>query len=109
MVEVAAAMQKLKSGKAADEDEILLGMLKALNGEGALWLTRVCQVAWKFGKTPKNWQTSEIISTDNKGDRKKCTRYRRISLLSLPQNVHILSVLKEMLRNSESKVGRWPV
>jgi len=36
-------------------------MLKALNSEGILWLTRVCQVAWKFGKTPKEWQTSVII------------------------------------------------
>ena len=50
-----------KSGKAAGEDEIRPEMLKALTGEGILWLTRVCQVAWKFGKTPRDWQTSVII------------------------------------------------
>ena len=36
-------------------------MLKALTGEGILWLTRVCHVAWKFGKTPRDWQTGVII------------------------------------------------
>ena len=35
--------------------------LKALTGEGIHWLTRVCQVAWKFGKIPRDWQTGVII------------------------------------------------
>ena len=55
-------------------------MLKVLTGEEILWLTRVCQVAWKFGKTPRDWQTGVIISIFKKGDRKQCTNYRRISL-----------------------------
>jgi len=36
---------RLKSRKVAGENEIILKMLKALNSEGILWLTRVCQVA----------------------------------------------------------------
>ena len=51
-VEVATAIKGIKSGKAAGEDEIRSEILKALTGEGILWLTRVRQVAWKFGKTP---------------------------------------------------------
>ena len=50
--EVATAIKGIKSGKAAGEDEIRPKMLKALTGEGILWLTRVRQLAWKFGKTP---------------------------------------------------------
>ena len=42
---MATAINEIKSGKAADEDEIRLEMVKALNGEGILWLTQVCQVA----------------------------------------------------------------
>ena len=53
--EVATAIKGIKSGKAPGEDEIRPEMLKALNGEGILWLTRVCQVAWKLGKTPTDW------------------------------------------------------
>ena len=43
--EVVAAIQGLKSGKAAGKDKIRSKMLKALNGEGVRCLTRVCQVA----------------------------------------------------------------
>ena len=53
--EVATAIKGIKSGKAVGEDEIRPEMLKALTGEGILWLMRVCQVAWKYGKTPRNW------------------------------------------------------
>ena len=86
--EVATAIKGIKSGKAAGEDEIRPEMLKAPTGEGILWLTRVCQVAWKFGKTPRDWQTGVIIPIFNKEDRRQCTNYSGISLLSLPGKVY---------------------
>ena len=43
--EVATAIKGIKSGKAADEDELRPEMLKARTGEGILWLTRVCRFA----------------------------------------------------------------
>ena len=86
--EVATAIKGIKPGKAATEDEIRPEKLKALTGEGILWLMRVCQVAWKFGKTPRDWQTGVIILIFKKGDRKQCTNYRGISLLSLPGKVY---------------------
>ena len=63
-------------------------MLKALTGEGILWLTRVCQVALKFGKTPRDWLTSVTTPIFKKGDRKQCTKYLGILLLSLPGKVY---------------------
>ena len=51
--EVAVAIRGLKSEKAAGEDKIRPEMLKTSN-RGVHWLTRVCQVAWKPGKTPKD-------------------------------------------------------
>ena len=85
--EVATEIKGIKSGKAAGEDEIRPEMLTALTGEGILWLTQVCQVAWKFGKPPRDWQTGVIIPIFKKGDRKQCTNYRGISLLCLPGKV----------------------
>ena len=88
VAEVATAIKGIKSGKAAGEDEIRPEMLKALNREGILWLTLVCQVAWKFGKTPRDWQTGVIIPILKKGDRKQCTNYREILFLSLRGKVY---------------------
>ena len=71
--ELAAAIKGIKFGKAAGEDEIRTEMLKALTVEGILWLTRLCQVAWKFGKTSRDWQTHVIVPILKKGNRKQCT------------------------------------
>ena len=78
-------------------------MLKALN-EGVRWLTRVCQVAWKLGKAPKDWQTGVIILIYKKGDCKECTNYREISLPSLPGKVYAKCLKKDMPRNNGIKV-----
>jgi len=48
----------------------------------------VHQVAWKFGKIPKQWQAGVIIPILEKGDHKQCSNYRGISLLSLPEKVY---------------------
>ena len=86
--EAATTIKGMKSEKAAGEDEIRLELLKTLTGEGILWLTRVCQLAWKFNKTPRNWQTGVIIPIFKKEDRKQCTNSRGISLFSLPGKVY---------------------
>ena len=56
-----AIIRELKFGKAAGKVEIQPEMLKALNGEGVYWLTRMCQLEWKLRNTPKDWQTGVII------------------------------------------------
>ena len=82
------AIKGIRSGKAAGENKIRPKIFKALIREGIFWLTRVSQVAWKFGKTPRNWQTGVIIPLFKKGDRKQCTNHRGISLLSLSGKVY---------------------
>ena len=102
--EAATAIKGIKSGKAAGEDEIRPEMLKALTGEGILSLRRVRQVAWKYGKTPINWQTGVIIPIFKKGDRTQCTNYRGISLLSLPGKVYAKCLERKCREIVESKL-----
>ena len=101
---MATVITEKKPKKAAGKDEIGAQMLKALTGEGILWLTRVCQVAWKFGKTPRDWQTGVIISIFKKGDRKQCTNYRGISLLSFPGKVYAKCLERKCQEIVESKL-----
>ena len=105
--EVATAIKGIKSGKAAGEDKIRPEMSKALTGEGILWLTRVCQVAWKCGKTPRDWQTGVIRTIFKKGDRKQCTNYRGISFLSLPGKVCAKCLKRKCREIVESKLEDW--
>ena len=98
------AIKGIKSGKAAGEDEIRPEMLKALTGEGILWLTRVCQFARKLGKTPRDWQIGVIIPIFKKGERKQCTNYKGISLLSLPGKVYAKCLERKCREIVESKL-----
>ena len=92
--EVATVTKGIKSGKAVGEDEIRPKMLKALTGEGILWLMRVCQLVWEFGKIPRDWQTGVITPILKKGNRKQCTNYRGISLLNLRGKIYAENVEK---------------
>ena len=102
--EVATVIKGIKSGRDAGKDEITPEILKALTGEGILWLTRVCQVVWKLGKIPRDLQTGVIIPIFKKGDRKQCTNYRRISLLSLPGKVYAKCLERKCREIVESKL-----
>ena len=74
--EVRTAIKCLKADKALRVDDIRPEMLKVMNNFEVRWLTRVCQVAWKTGEVPKQWQTSVLIPIHKKGHKKKCTNYR---------------------------------
>ena len=101
---MATANKVIKSEKAAGEDEIRPEILKALTGKEILWLTRMCKVTWKFGKTSRYWQTSVIIPIFKKEDRKQCTNYRGISLLSLPGKVYAKCLERKCREIVESKL-----
>ena len=79
-------------------------MLKTLTGEGILLLTRVCQVARKFGKASRDWQTGVIILIFKKGDRKQCTNYREILFVSLPGKVYAKCLETKCREIVESKL-----
>ena len=86
--DVNAVIKSLKTGKALGEDDTRPEMLKSRNVSGVRGLTRVCKVACRTGQAPKQWQTSVIIPIHKKGDKRKCTNYRGISLISVPGKVY---------------------
>ncbi|XP_048857101.1 uncharacterized protein LOC125724452 [Brienomyrus brachyistius] len=87
-VEVAEVVKKLLGGRAPGVDEIRPEFLKALDAAGLSWLTRICSIAWTSGAVPLDWQTGVVVPLFKKGDRRVCSNYRGITLLSLPGKVY---------------------
>ncbi|KAK0155020.1 Craniofacial development protein 2 [Merluccius polli] len=82
--EVAEVVRKLLGGRAPGVDEVRPEFLKALDVVGLSWLTRLCSIAWTSGAVPLDWQTGVVVPLFKKGDRRVCSNYRGITLLSLP-------------------------
>ena len=86
--EVTEVVKKLLGGKAPGVDEICPEYLKSLDVVGLPWLTRLCSIAWRSGTVPLEWQTGVVVPLFKKGDRRVCSNYRGITLLSLPGKVY---------------------
>ncbi|GAA6082711.1 uncharacterized protein LOC111191400, partial [Tachysurus ichikawai] len=95
--EVTEVVEKLLSGKAPGVDEIRPEYLKSLDVVGLSWLTRLCNIAWRLGTVPLDWQTGVVVPLFKKGDRRVCSNYRGITLLSLPGKVYA-RVLERRIR-----------
>ncbi|KAL7861723.1 hypothetical protein SRHO_G00131640 [Serrasalmus rhombeus] len=94
---VAKVVKKLLGGKAPGVDEICPEFLKALDVVGLSWLTRLFSIAWTSGAVPLDWQTGVVVPLFKKGDRRVCSNYRGITLLSLPGKVYA-GVLEKRVR-----------
>ncbi|KAI3362903.1 hypothetical protein L3Q82_011500, partial [Scortum barcoo] len=86
--EVTEVVRKLLGGKAPGVDEIHPEYLKSLDVVGLSWLTHLCNIAWRLGTVPLEWQTGVVVPLFKKGDRRVCSNYRGITLLSLPGKVY---------------------
>ncbi|KAK3557566.1 hypothetical protein QTP70_030495, partial [Hemibagrus guttatus] len=88
--EVTEVVQQLLGGKAPGVDEIRPEYLKSLDVVGLAWLTCLCKIAWQgqSGTVPLDWATGVVVPLFKKGDRRVCSNYREIKLLSLPGKVY---------------------
>ncbi|TWW74534.1 hypothetical protein D4764_14G0005370, partial [Takifugu flavidus] len=82
--EVAKVVKKLLGGKALGVVEIRPEFLKALDVVGLSWLTQLCNITRTSGAVLLDWQTEVVVPLFKKGDRRVCSNYRGIALLSLP-------------------------
>ncbi|KAK3571245.1 hypothetical protein QTP86_005959 [Hemibagrus guttatus] len=86
--EVTEVVQQLLGGKVPGVDEIRSEYLKSLDVVGLSWLTRFCNIAWWSETVPLDWATGVVVPLFKKGDRRVCSNYRGITLLSLPGKVY---------------------
>lgn len=95
--EVARKVSKLKAGKSAGVDEIRTEFLKNSGLAGIQWLHRILNLAMKSLVVPADWSYAVIAPIFKKGNRKICSNYRGISLLSVVGKVYT-SILVDRVR-----------
>lgn len=103
--EVVAAVKSLKAGKAPGGDNIQGELIK--HGGDAMIdaLHKICNAIWTSGKWPKQWCQSIVIPIPKKGNLKKCTNYRTISLISHPSKVMLRVLLNRLTPHVEELLG----
>lgn len=112
-LEVEVALKKMKNGKAAGVDELVIEMVKAGGPVAIHWLYRVIRVVWKERKIPTDWEKGMIVPIYKKGDRKKCGNYRGITLLCHTLKIYERIIDRRMrlevdnMLNEEQYGFRW--
>ncbi|KAI3367252.1 hypothetical protein L3Q82_008304 [Scortum barcoo] len=96
--EVTEVVRKLLGGKAPGVDEIRPEYLKVSGCCGAVLADTPLQHCMEVGDSvPLEWQTGVVVPLFKKGDRRVCSNYRGITLLSLPGKVYA-RVLERRIR-----------
>jgi hypothetical protein len=82
--EYAAAVRRLKDGKAAGADGVVAELLKAGGDAFHDRLFELVAACWEGGEVPAAWRDAIIVTLPKKGDLRLCDSWRGISLLSVP-------------------------
>ena len=92
--EVEHAIKSLKDGKTPGPDNIPSELIKH-GGENIQKLsTSLCQMIWNTKEWPIQWTCSLVIPIPKKGDSRKCSNFRIISLIN-----HASKILLKILLN----------
>ena len=71
-VEVRAAVEKMKNGKASGEDDISIEIIKKMGNTGLKWMLEVINLAWRNKQVPDDWAKAVICPIHKKGDKTDC-------------------------------------
>ena len=91
--EIAAAIKKLKTGKAMGLDEIPAEALKAGGMTVVKAMKKIIDEIWTTGHWPAQWVISELVPLPKVPGTQDCTKYRTVSLIS-----HASKILLEIMR-----------
>ena len=87
IIEVKAALRKLKGGKAAGPDQIINEFLKGAEPLVLPFLVKIFNKVFNTSVFPEEWTKSIIVPLHKKGNRDDPDNYRGISLLSCVSKV----------------------
>src|SRR3984885_7608136 len=103
--EVEAAIRNLKKRKAPGEDNITAEMIQAGERCSVEMLHTLCNKIYYEKKCPTDWGKAIIVPIHKKKDRRECSNYRGISLLSIPGKVYTRVLQQRMRRYIEEVIA----
>ena len=60
------------------------------------WMMELLQEVWKAKQVPQDWKNATLVPIHKKKDRRVCSNYRGVSLLSVPGKVLSLILLERL-------------
>ena len=101
--EVQNTLKRLKAGKAAGHDEILVEWLKYGGDQMTYALWMLCNLVWVSEKCPQEWSKGVITLLYKDGDKRHPLNYRGITLLSVVGKVFAALINKRLMGYCEEK------
>ena len=95
--EVKWALENITTNKASGGDGIPVELFHILKDDAVKVLHSICQLIWKTQKGPQDWKSSVFTPIPKKGNKKECSNYRTIELISHASKV-ILKILQSRLQ-----------
>ena len=96
-------INKLKSGKAAGIDKIIVELLKNLHDDTVIILVNIFNKIFDSGEFPEEWALGIIVILFKGGERDDLNNYRGITLLSTVDKL-LVGILKERLTKFEESI-----
>ena len=96
-------INKLKSGKAAGIDKIIVELLKNLDDDTVITLVNIFNKIFDSGEFPEEWVLGIIVILFKGGERDDLNNYRGITLLSIVSKL-LVGVLNERLTKFDESI-----
>ena len=65
---------------------------------------KICTAIWECGEWPEDWSSSIFILIPKKCDKKECTNYRTIALVSHASKILLRIILERIRNKTESEI-----
>lgn len=102
--EIEKALAGINLGKAPGADKVPIELLRYGGPDTLGAMHRICEEVWETGEWPQDWVDSVFIPIPKKGDLRKCTNYRTISLVSHASKVLLKVILNRIQRKTEEEL-----
>jgi hypothetical protein len=101
--EVESALKRLSSGKSPGLDGIPAELVKATGPLGIEVLHRLCISIWESCHWPEDWKIQEFVVLFKSGDRKQCSNYRTIALISHTSKILLIIIVDRLKQKLEQE------